>query len=38
MENVKQWLWYDTDDESIEDLKEYYGKKHNRIEADDMEI
>ena len=25
--NIKQWLWYDEDDESIEDLKAHYKKE-----------
>ncbi len=27
MDNVKQWLWYDEEDESIEDLKAHYTKE-----------
>lgn len=27
IENVKQWLWYDEDDDSIEDLKAHYKKE-----------
>ena len=27
MDNVKQWLWYDEDDESTEDLKAHYKKE-----------
>lgn len=29
--NVSKWLWYDTDDGSIEDLKEHYSKEINRV-------
>ena len=25
--NVQSWLWYDSDDDSTEDLKEYYRKE-----------
>lgn len=25
--NVRKWLWYDTDDESTEDLKAHYSKE-----------
>lgn len=27
MTNVKQWLWYDEEDGSLEDLKAHYGKE-----------
>ncbi len=27
IDNVKQWLWYDADDESLEDLKAHYSKE-----------
>lgn len=27
MDNVQQWLWYDMDDMSTEDLKEHYSRE-----------
>lgn len=27
MDNIKQWLWYDTEDRSTEDLKAHYSKE-----------
>ena len=26
MDNIEEWLWYDEDDDSIEDLKAHYHK------------
>ena len=28
MDNLVKWLWYDTDDESMEDLKAHYSKEN----------
>lgn len=27
IENLKEWLWYDADDDSMEDLKAHYSKE-----------
>ncbi len=27
IDNIKEWLWYDTDDSSVEDLKAHYSKE-----------
>lgn len=27
MDNIEQWLWYDTEDRSMEDLKAHYSKE-----------
>jgi hypothetical protein len=38
MDNVVEWLWYDTSDASMDDLKAFYDKEKSKLLISDWSI